>query len=141
MTHDLFRTECNTGIVAACLPCLKPLFSGILEKSSWAYGSSRSNNKSQNNNSHSLHAFGPRQTHGSVYNNSVIASHSMKKAQLSGTGDNLSEESILPFQNNNAITKTTVVTVNSSGSKEDIETIPWSKKLDIAPERMIEDRV
>jgi hypothetical protein len=137
MTYDPFRTECNTGIIAASLPCLKPLFRRILEKSSWAYGSSR------NNNSHSLHTFGPRQTRSSVYNNSVIASHGMKKAQLSGTGDNISEESILPFQSN-AITKTTVVTVDTvdrSASKEDAETIPWSKKLDIAPERMIEDRV
>ena len=141
MTYDLFRAECNTGIIAACLPCLKPLFRRILEKSSWAYGSSRSNNKSKNNNRHSLHTFGPRQTHGSVYNNSVIASHNIKKAQPSGTGDNLSEENILPFQNNNAITKTTVVIVDSSGSKGDVETMPWSKKLDIAPERMVEDRV
>jgi hypothetical protein len=46
----------------------------------------------------------------------------------------------LPFQNNNVITKTTVVTVDSSGSKEGIETMPWSKKLDITPERIIEDR-
>lgn len=131
--------ECNTGIIAASLPCLKPIFRTILEKSSWAYGSNRSNNKSKNNNSHSLHNFGPRQTRGSVYNNSVTASHSMKKAQISSMiGENLSEESILPFQSN-AITKTTVVTVDRSGSKGEGEAMPWSK--DIAPERMIEDRV
>lgn len=53
-------------------------------------------------------------------------------------GENLSEESILPFQSN-AITKTTVVTVDRSGSKGEGEAMPWSK--DIAPERMIEDRV
>jgi hypothetical protein len=55
-------------------------------------------------------------------------------------GDNLSEESILPLQNN-TITKTTVVIVDRSTSDGNSERVPWSKKFDISPERKIEDRV
>ena len=134
------RTECNTGIIAACLPCLKPMFKRILEKSSWAYGSSRSNNKTNN---HSLHTFRSHQVHGSKYQGSVTASHiTSKSAQvhLEDMGDNLSEESILPLQNN-TITKSTLVTVERFTSDGNSERAPWSKKLDISPERKIEDRV
>ena len=134
------RTECNTGIIAACLPCLKPMFKRILEKSSWVYGSSRSNNKTNN---HSLHTFRSHQIPGSKYQSSVTASHITSKSakvQLEDMGDNLSEESILPLQNN-TITKTTLVTVDRSTSDGNSERAPWSKKLDISPERKIEDRV
>jgi hypothetical protein len=62
------------------------------------------------------------------------------KVQLEGMGDNLSEENILPLQNN-TITKTTVVMVDRSTSDGNSERAPWSKKLDISPERKIEDRV
>jgi len=133
-------TECNTGIIAACLPCLKPMFKRILEKSSWMYGSSRSNNRTNN---HSLHTFGPHQVRGSKYQSSVTASHITSKSakvQLEGMGDNLSEESILPLQTN-AITKTTEVMVDRSTSDVNSGIAPWSKKLDISPERKIEDRV
>ena len=132
--------ECNTGIIAACLPCLKPLFKRILEKTSWAYGSSRSNNKTNN---YSLHNFPSHQVRGSKYQSSVTASHITSKSakvQFDGMGDNLSEESILPLQNN-TITKTTVVIVDRSTSDGNSERVPWSKKFDISPERKIEDRV
>jgi hypothetical protein len=57
-------------------------------------------------------------------------------------GDNESEENILPLQRN-CITKTTVITVdNSTPTPEDrLESHTWSKGMDVAPERKIEDRV
>jgi hypothetical protein len=112
----------------------------MLEKSSWVYGSSRSKNRTNN---HSLHTFAPHQVRSSKYQSSVTASHitsESAKVQLEGMGDNLSEESILPLQNN-TITKTTVVMVDRSTSDGNSERAPWSKKLDISPERKIEDRV
>ena len=115
-------TECNTGIIAACLPCLKPLFRQILEKSSRAYGSSRSNNKTNN---HSLHTFGSHQVRGSKYQSSVTVSHITSKSakvQPEGMGDNLSEESILSLQNN-TITKTTVVKVDRSLPDGNLESL------------------
>jgi ribosomal protein S8E len=138
--YGQYSTECNTGIIAACLPCLKPLFKQILEKSSWAYGSSRSNNKTNN---YSLHNFASHQVRGSKYQNSVTVSHITSKSakvQIEGIGDNISEESILPLQSN-TITKTTVVMVDRSSSDGNSERAPWPKKLDISPERKIEDRV
>lgn len=130
-------TECNTGIVAACLPCLKPLFKRILEKSSWAYGSNKSDNKTNN---YPLHSCGPRQTHGSLYQYSATTSHVTTKSlgnKIDGIGKNSSEESIWPLQSN-AITKTMVVTVDRSGSRGHSEKTPWAK-VDISPKRDIED--
>ncbi|KAK7908971.1 hypothetical protein PG985_014849 [Apiospora marii] len=55
-------TECNTGIIAACLPCLKPLFKRLLEtttqrygKSSSTFGSSAAN---QTNKSYQMKPYG-----------------------------------------------------------------------------------
>jgi hypothetical protein len=59
---------------------------------------------------------------------------------IDGIGKNRSDESILPLQSN-AITKTTVVTVDRSEPRGHSERTPWAKKLDISPKREIEDRV
>jgi len=129
------RIECNTGIIAACLPCLKPLFKSILGNSR-AYGSSQSN-------SYSLHKFRPGDVPGSKNHTSVVVSHVTTKSmnsQCKTIKANISEESILPLQNNN-ITKTTVVTIDSSSLDEHSERIHWSRKHDVALERRVEDRV
>jgi hypothetical protein len=56
---------------------------------------------------------------------------------IDGIGNNPSDESIWPLQSN-AITKTTVVTVDRSGSRGHSEKTPWAK-VDMSPKRDIED--
>lgn len=108
-THSV---ECNVGIVAACLPCLKPLFKRILE-SSFGYGSS-SKKDTYKLRSHS-HGDGPR---GSQYlrSRSPHRAKGRNAAKVNPLDDNISEESILSQQQPHAITKTTVVTIDRADS-------------------------
>ncbi|KAK4156771.1 decarboxylase [Chaetomidium leptoderma] len=109
-----YSVECNVGILAGCLPCLKPLFKRILV-SSLGYGSS---NKKDTGSGYKLrshsHASTPK---GSKY----IRSRSPLPAKVRNPvkastmiGDNISEESILSQSQPQGITKTTVVTVDSA---------------------------
>lgn len=145
--------ECNVGIITACLPCLKPLFKRMLEKSSWGYGSSKGRSR-KGTNDHKLQTL----PNGSKYQHNGTASRITASKNHFGTlssgkdhdlgGDNISEESILPLQSN-TITKTTVVTVDREIGvrRPDIERGEggiWGKgivKQDFAPERRIEDRI
>ncbi|KAK4031677.1 hypothetical protein C8A01DRAFT_41873 [Parachaetomium inaequale] len=107
-----YSVECNVGIVAASLPCLKPLFKRILE-TSLGYGSSRKKD------SYKLRD----QSHGSARRGSKhLDSRSPRQAKarnlvnISTLGGNTSEESILSQQQPHAITKTTVVTIDRAKS-------------------------
>jgi len=140
-------TECNTGIIAACLPCLKPLFRHILETSR-GYGSrgsrggywSRDGYGRSKGNAHSLHTFRQGDLSGSKANTSVVTSKVLK-SQNDGVLDleDDSIENILPFQSTGAIMKTTVVAVDSFSANSDRRSV--SRGNDVAPERKVEDRV
>ncbi|KAI1846173.1 hypothetical protein JX265_010551 [Neoarthrinium moseri] len=131
-------TELNTGIVAACLPCLKPMFKRILD-SSLRYTSS---NKKDGYN---LRTYGPGTGPGSKYGRSITTTQIGTRHNRSGhdLDDNLSEESILSGRNlqPHAITKTTVVVVDRTDADERPTSSGWSKRLDITPEQKIEDRL
>jgi len=107
-----YSVECNVGIVAACLPCLKPLFKRILE-SSFGYGSS-SKKDTYKLRSHS-HSEGQR---GSQYlrSRSPHRAKGRNAVKVNPLDDNISEESILAQQQPHAITKTTVVTIDRADS-------------------------
>jgi hypothetical protein len=107
-----YSVECNVGIVAACLPCLKPLFKRILE-SSLGYGSSGKKD-TYKLRSHS-HGEGSR---GSQYlrSQSPHRAKGRNAVRVNPLDDNISEESILSLQQPHAITKTTVVTIDRADS-------------------------
>lgn len=134
-THSV---ECNIGIFAACLPCLKPLFKRILE-TSLGYGSS-SKKDTYKLRSHS-HGAGAR---GSQYLRSRSPHRTNKgrnPAKVNPLDDNISEESILSQQQPHAITKTTVVTIDraDSDSRSGASGMGWS---DIGfKEQRMDDRV
>ncbi|KAI2780124.1 hypothetical protein F4815DRAFT_471263 [Daldinia loculata] len=124
--------ETNTGIIAACLPCIKPMFKTIFD-SSLRYGSSR---KRDTYNLHNYaHGTG---TKGSKYLHSQTRTEidARRVAVPNSLADNISEESILT-QKPNGITKTTVVTIDRS-VEESGETSGWHKDY---PERVVEDRL
>jgi len=131
--------ECNTGIIAASLPCLKPLFRHILDKSLRSDSNSRGYGK--DNNTHSLRTFNKGTIPGTQNHNSITSTYiTSKRTTALQPGDleeNSSEENIL-FQGN-AITKTTVVTVDNVdvlASREGSE-----RKVDIGAERKIKEGV
>jgi hypothetical protein len=132
----IYRTECNTGIIAACLPCLKPLFRRIFE-TSWNYGSTGKSKKETNN--HTLNTFHRSGIHGADFQNPSTVRSTKRTSANRDLEDNYSEESILPLQGN-TITKTTVITVDRSVTST-LGGEQWSKKQEFAPERRIEDRV
>ncbi|KAI1136431.1 hypothetical protein F5Y05DRAFT_108158 [Hypoxylon sp. FL0543] len=124
--------ETNTGIIAACLPCIKPMFKSIFD-SSLRYGSSHKKD------TYNLRTYGqgtgPK---GSKYLHSQTRTEigAQREAVPNSLVDNLSEESILT-QKPNGITKTTVVTVDRS-VEEQGEFSGWQKDY---PERVVEDRL
>lgn len=132
LTLGYTRAETNTGIIAACLPCIKPMFKRILD-SSLRYGSSRKND------AYHLRTYG----HGSNPKGSKYM-HSQTRTEVDARrvvapdslADNISEESILS-QKPNGITKTTIVTVDRS-VEERGEVSGWQKD---EPERVVEDRL
>lgn len=105
--------ECNVGIVAACLPCLKPLFKHILD-SSLRYGSS------SKKDTYKLRSHDPSEGAGGSQYLRSRSPHRAKGgrsvAKANPLDDNISEESILSQQEPHAITKTTVVTIERAGS-------------------------
>ncbi|XXH01288.1 hypothetical protein Hte_007644 [Hypoxylon texense] len=130
--------ETNTGIIAACLPCIKPMFKRMLD-SSLRYGSSRKKE------SYHLHSYGQGTGHrGSKYNHSQTRPEKSARSGVVAASleDNISEESILT-QKNSGITKTTMITIDravddrASGSASG-EAIGWQKDY---PERVVEDRL
>jgi hypothetical protein len=124
--------ETNTGIIAASLPCLKPVFKRILQ-SSRGYAS-RNNYKLQN--------YGPGT--GSRHNQSVVTHIGASKASKGAFSQkNNSDESILSQKNPKGITMTTVVTVNRGSTRPDTsgDRSAWSRTQDIAPERRIDDGI
>lgn len=130
-------TECNTGIIASCLPCLKPLFRRVLEKSYLASHSQRSKN-----NTHSLRTF-PQGTVPGSKNRKSLASMNIKSTSMAmqrgELEENSSEENIL--FHGNAITKTVAVTVDTILVNESREGSTWSRKNEMIPERRIDDMV
>ncbi|KAH8666467.1 hypothetical protein BX600DRAFT_274213 [Xylariales sp. PMI_506] len=135
--------ELNTGIIAACLPCLKPLFKAVLDSSA-RYGSSHK----KTDGGYQLRVYGPNSGPGSSkYGRSgTTTTHiGTRVTKTAHDLDNHSEESILSERElqPHAITKTTVVVVDRSEIEDDQQTerSTWSKKLDIAPEQKVEDRL
>jgi len=117
-----YSVECNVGIVAACLPCLKPLFKRILD-SSLRYGSS--NKKDIYQLQSQSHRSAPR---GSKHlrSRSPHQSKARNSVKISTIGGNISEESILSQQQPQAITKTTTVTINTAESDARYGDSGWS---------------
>ncbi|KAH6700607.1 hypothetical protein BKA61DRAFT_620853 [Leptodontidium sp. MPI-SDFR-AT-0119] len=132
--------ECNTGIIASCLACMKPLFRHILDKSLKGYNSS-SRSKS-NNNSHELRVFPHGGMPGSKIQKSLVSTHVASTSthiQRGGLDRNSSDEII--FFQGNAITKTTEVTVDKIGGRASREGSVWSTKNEMTPEMKAEDKV
>ncbi|KAI1808721.1 hypothetical protein F4811DRAFT_500483 [Daldinia bambusicola] len=125
-------TETNTGIIAACLPCIKPMFKTIFD-SSLRYGSSRK--KDTYNLRDYAQGTGGR---GSKFLHSQTRTEvdARRGAVPNTLADNISEESILT-QKANGITKTTVVTIDRS-VEDRVESSGWNKDY---PERVVEDRL
>ncbi|KAI5863698.1 hypothetical protein GGS23DRAFT_565004 [Durotheca rogersii] len=130
--------ETNTGIIAASLPCLKPMFKNLL-KSSLRYGSS------QRKDTYHLrsygHGTGPKGSKGSKYLHSQTKTEvgTRKGSVPNNLADNISEESILS-QKPNGITKTTIVTIDRC-AEDRAESSGWQKQKDYYPERVVEDRL
>ncbi|KAF3059616.1 hypothetical protein GL218_04836 [Daldinia childiae] len=124
--------ETNTGIIAACLPCIKPMFKTIFE-SSLRYRSSRK--KDEYNLHDYAHSTGPK---GSKYLHTQTRTEidARRVAVPNGLADNISEESILT-QKTSGITKTTIVTIDRD-IEENGEASGWHKDY---PERVVEDRL
>ncbi|KAK8091485.1 hypothetical protein PG997_001846 [Apiospora hydei] len=113
--------ECNTGIIAACLPTLKPLFKRILETTTQRYGKSSQNRTDrsykmkpygQNSNSTSASSkAGAR--HFQSQNQAKVGRGS--RAMSNGKGGANEDELALTRQGSpTAITKVTTVTIDTS---------------------------
>ncbi|KAI0124083.1 hypothetical protein BJ170DRAFT_735810 [Xylariales sp. AK1849] len=130
-------TETNTGIIAACLPCLKPLFKRML-------GSSVGYSSSSINGGYRLRTYSVGLGPGSKFTRSKTITQigsSRKPRTVNDHGHNRSQEIIVPHggSNSHAITKTTVVVVDRSGEMDGPGRCTRSKMLDIDPERRVED--
>lgn len=115
------------------------MFKRILDSS---LGYSSSNKKGAYN----LRDYGPGTGTGpgSKYGRSVVTTQiGTRNSKGAHDLDNASEESILSGQNitPHAITKTTVVVVDRSESDVRTARSTWSKKSDIDPEHLVEDRI
>ena len=129
--------ETCVGIVAACFPCLKPLFKAMLRGSSYVntYGAKSHNGYKQHGSKHNAtggsksveHDGQQFELYGAGRNGGVTITSGLRKDKLDP--DNISEESFLPMQNldgENGIRKTLQVSVHSDKAY---------------PPRNVEDRV
>lgn len=112
------RAELNTGIMAACLPCLKPLFKRMLDSS--RYGSS------QKQDAYNLRGYGPatgRGTKFGVYVSAAKVGFRNKKQLGKHMSDNQSEESIISdaYLKPLEITRTTEVSIERRAAGDDDE--------------------
>ncbi|KAK7990285.1 integral membrane family protein [Apiospora arundinis] len=76
-------TECNTGIIAACLPCLKPLFKRILENTTQRYGGSLSH---RTDRPYKMKSYGPGAGPGSAGPRHLASQTQSKIAGATGRG-------------------------------------------------------
>ncbi|KAK8123351.1 hypothetical protein PG999_003269 [Apiospora kogelbergensis] len=97
-------TECNTGIIAACLPCLKPLFKRILETTTQR---SRGSSSNQTDRSYKMKSYGAGGTN-------VAAGRGRTNSNKKRTREDEDELALFRQRSPNAITKITTVTVDSS---------------------------
>ncbi|KAK8117369.1 integral membrane family protein [Apiospora kogelbergensis] len=97
-------TECNTGIIAACLPCLKPLFKRILETTTQR---SRGSSSNQTDRSYKMKSYGAGGTN-------VAAGQGRTNSNKKRTKGDEDELALFRQRSPNAITKITTVTVDSS---------------------------
>ncbi|KAI1654375.1 hypothetical protein F4813DRAFT_371585 [Daldinia decipiens] len=124
--------ETNTGIIAASLPCIKPMFKTMLH-SSLRYGSYR---KKDAYNLHGYaHGTGPKESNHS-HSQTRTEVDAQRVAIPKSLATNICEESILT-QKTNEITKPTAVTIDRSG-EESGEISGWHEDY---PERAVEDRL
>jgi len=110
--------ECNTGITAASIPHLKPLFQAILQKTYYSNESrtGRKGYEATDDSGNGSHSLGTMPSSNGGKNQSIISHHHhgrkgpMGKFSANRDSASDSEESILPLQGR-GITKTTEVTV------------------------------
>lgn len=119
--------ECNTGIIAACLPCLKPLFKRILDNTH--YGHSASDNQ-YTNQSYKMKPYGQQHIHSGTANSGKGKGGGSRHFQaqnlpkVGGRGSranskgnakvNEDELGLAGQATPNAITKVTTVTIDTS---------------------------
>ncbi|KAK0113334.1 hypothetical protein ONS95_013590 [Cadophora gregata] len=140
-------TEVNVGIIAACLPCLKPVFKKILESSSWYTSNNRSTGYgAKQNSSHKMKII--RQGYRESTNQHSVISIGTRRNRMQ-PGDlenNVSEETILPIQMSedpSKITRTTVVTIartSTAYSDKDNGLGTGKTAWPGGPSRQVEDR-
>ena len=138
-------TEVNVGIIAACLPCLKPLFKKILENSSWYTSKDRSTGYAarRNNRSHQMKIIPSGYQHSRNQHSVVSTGPRRSRIQAGDLENNASEEMILPIQTSNhatKITKTTVVTIARADTTEYEKDPPLESGKTIWPGQQVEDR-
>ncbi|KAK8057055.1 integral membrane family protein [Apiospora saccharicola] len=109
--------ECNTGIIAACLPCLKPLFKRILDSTTQRYGkSSFGSSANQTNQSYKMKSYsskgkGGGSRHFQAQNQPKIGRGSRAMSKGNSNEDELA---LTKPASPNAITKVTTVTIDTS---------------------------
>ncbi|KAG4440129.1 hypothetical protein IFR05_004387 [Cadophora sp. M221] len=141
-------TEVNVGIIAACLPCMKPLVKKILENSSWYTSEDRSTGYGapRNNRSHPMKVISTGYQH-SRNQHSIISIGTGRQGRLRAGDleDNISEEMILPIQarhdDKGRITKTIVVTIARADTIDYEREHPLASGRAVWPRHRVEDRV
>ncbi|KAK9775286.1 hypothetical protein SCAR479_07962 [Seiridium cardinale] len=133
-----FAIELNIGIIAACLPCLKPVFRHAFK------GTSRRYNSKNQTNSYKLRTFGSGSGPGPIYGRSFVTTQieARNPSFIQGMGDE-SQENILIGANlaPDAITKTTVVIVDRSDLGDQPELSGWPRKTDTNDQEIVDDWV
>jgi len=136
-------TECNVGILAASIPCLKPLFKAMLDKSGYSSDKNRKRDTrgyyvQDSKQGHSLTTFrrGERDgPHGGLARNEANISATASKSSANVMSTEIpSEESILPLQSN-GIMKTMQIQIQSE--ERDLT----HRKDSFSKPRSVEDRV
>ncbi|KAK6082980.1 hypothetical protein SCUP515_02214 [Seiridium cupressi] len=133
-----FAIELNIGIIAACLPCLKPVFRYAFK------GTSRRYNSENQTNSYKLRTFGSGSGPGPRDGRSFVTTQigARTASFIQGMGDE-SQENILIGANlaPDAITKTTVVVIDRSDLGDQPESSGWQRKNDANDQGIVDDWV
>ncbi|KAH7379961.1 hypothetical protein BKA64DRAFT_765615 [Cadophora sp. MPI-SDFR-AT-0126] len=139
-------TEVNVGIIAACLPCLKPLFKKILENSTWYTSKDRGTGYAARraNRSFPMNKIPSGYQHSRNQHSVVSIGTRGDRMQAGDLKNNASEDMILPLQtpeDATKIMKTTVVTVARDDTTDFEKDQPWESGKTVWPGQQVEDRV
>jgi hypothetical protein len=135
LTLGVQSAELDIGIIAACLPCLKPIFIRI-------FGSSGPSRSSNTVNNYKIRTYGGRIGPGTRQNRSFVTTQIGARVGNTREGvGNDSQGSILARLNMpaRAITKTTVVSIDRSNFDGRTERPSWWKESDIEAEHWVEE--